>query len=76
MLTLSVINETQDHAREAVLREVWLLEQQEEPEMIDIYTRQSTLDTLEFKPSIDAASIGVAVDNGIVTLTGHVPTYS
>jgi osmotically-inducible protein OsmY len=43
--------------------------------MIDIDIRQSVLDALEFEPSIDAASIGVAVDNGIVTLTGHVPTY-
>jgi osmotically-inducible protein OsmY len=43
--------------------------------MIDIDIRQSVLDALEFEPSIDAASIGVAVDNGVVTLTGHVPTY-
>jgi osmotically-inducible protein OsmY len=43
--------------------------------MIDIDIRQSVLDALEFEPSIDAASIGGAVDNGIVTLTGHVPTY-
>lgn len=44
--------------------------------MDDIDTRQSVLDALEFEPSIDAASIGVAVDSGVVTLTGHVPTYS
>lgn len=43
--------------------------------MIDIDIRQSVLDALEFEPSIDAASIGVAVENGIVALTGHVPTY-
>jgi len=43
--------------------------------MIDIDIRQCVLDALEFEPSIDAASIGVAVDNGVVTLTGHVPTY-
>jgi osmotically-inducible protein OsmY len=44
--------------------------------MIDIDIRQSVLDALEFEPSIDAASIGVAVDAGVVTLTGHVPTYA
>ena len=44
--------------------------------MLDIDIRQSVLDALEFEPSIDAASIGVAVDNGIVTLTGHVTTYA
>lgn len=43
--------------------------------MTDIDIRQSVLDALEFEPSIDAASIGVAVDSGVVTLTGHVPTY-
>lgn len=37
--------------------------------------RQDIIDELEFQPSIDAANIGVAVDNGVVTLTGHVPTY-
>lgn len=43
--------------------------------MDDIDIRQSVLDALEFEPSIEAASIGVAVDSGVVTLTGHVPTY-
>ncbi|MGM4985567.1 MULTISPECIES: BON domain-containing protein [Rhizobium] len=44
--------------------------------MDDITLRQNILDELEFEPSIDAASIGVAVDNGIATLTGHVSSYS
>ncbi len=44
--------------------------------MIDVDIRQSVLDALEFEPSIDAASIGVAVDAGVVTLAGHVPTYA
>ncbi|MBY5344437.1 BON domain-containing protein [Rhizobium leguminosarum bv. viciae] len=44
--------------------------------MDDITLRQNILDELEFDPSIDAASIGVAVDNGIVTLTGRVSSYS
>ncbi|MGO8041187.1 BON domain-containing protein, partial [Rhizobium leguminosarum] len=30
---------------------------------------------LDFEPSVDAANIGVAVENGIVVLTGHVATY-
>lgn len=43
--------------------------------MQDTTLRQIILDELEFEPSIDAANIGVAVDDGIVTLTGHVSTY-
>ncbi|WP_455274494.1 BON domain-containing protein [Rhizobium herbae] len=43
--------------------------------MSDITLRQNIIDELEFEPSIDAADIGVAVDNGVVTLTGHVPSY-
>lgn len=43
--------------------------------MTDVEIRQDVLDALEFDPSIDAASIGVAVDDGVVTLTGHVQTY-
>lgn len=43
--------------------------------MNDITLKQLINDELEFEPSIDAADIGVAVENGIVTLTGHVPHY-
>jgi osmotically-inducible protein OsmY len=43
--------------------------------MNDRQLRQNVLDELEFEPSIDAANIGVAVEKGIVTLTGHVPNY-
>jgi osmotically-inducible protein OsmY len=43
--------------------------------MSDKTLRQSIIDELDFEPSIDAASIGVAVDEGIVTLTGHVGSY-
>ena len=38
--------------------------------------RQNVLDELEFEPSIDAAHIGIAVDKGAVTLTGHVASYA
>jgi osmotically-inducible protein OsmY len=43
--------------------------------MRDLDLRQNIVDELEFEPSIDAANIGVAVENGIVTLTGHVASY-
>jgi osmotically-inducible protein OsmY len=44
--------------------------------MKDSELRQDILDELEFEPSIDANDIGVTVENGIVTLSGHVPNYS
>ena len=44
--------------------------------MNDSTVRQDILDELDFEPSIDASDIGVAVENGIVTLTGHVPTFA
>lgn len=44
--------------------------------MNDLTLRQDIQDELEFEPSIDAADIGVAVEDGIVTLTGHVTTYA
>ncbi|WP_435005482.1 BON domain-containing protein [Tundrisphaera lichenicola] len=34
------------------------------------------LDELQWEPSIDAAEIGVTTRNGVVTLTGSVPTYN
>ena len=43
--------------------------------MNDMQLRQNVIDELDFEPSIDAAGIGVAAENGVVTLTGHVPTY-
>ena len=43
--------------------------------MNDSTLRQDILDELEFEPSIDANDIGVTVEDGIVTLTGHVPNY-
>jgi osmotically-inducible protein OsmY len=46
-----------------------------ETAMNDSTLRQEIVDELDFEPRIDSADIGVAVDNGVVTLTGHVPTY-
>lgn len=43
--------------------------------MSDNSLQQDIIDELDFEPSIDAAHVGVAVDNGVVTLTGHVSTY-
>ena len=44
--------------------------------MNDKVLRQSVTDALDFDPRIDAANIGVAVEEGIVTLTGHVGSYA
>jgi osmotically-inducible protein OsmY len=45
-------------------------------EMDDKTLRQFITDELAFEPSIDAANIGVAVEKGVVTLTGHVSSYA
>jgi osmotically-inducible protein OsmY len=55
---------------------LWFGEAKEELAMNDIELRQFVLDELEFEPSIDAADIGVAAENGVITLTGHVPSYA
>jgi osmotically-inducible protein OsmY len=44
--------------------------------MDDLALRALIEEELEFEPSLDAADIGVAVEGGIVTLTGHVKTYA
>lgn len=44
--------------------------------MSDLSLRKIIMEELEFKPDIDAASIGVAVDNGVVSLSGHVNSYA
>jgi osmotically-inducible protein OsmY len=53
---------------------------QEHPDMTiklnDKQLRQDLLAELDFEPSIDSADIGVAVENGVVTLTGHVPSFA
>ncbi|MWD29104.1 BON domain-containing protein [Aquicoccus sp. SCR17] len=44
--------------------------------MDDKTLRQNVIDELDFEPSIDSADIGVAVEEGVVTLSGHVRTYA
>jgi hyperosmotically inducible protein len=44
--------------------------------MSELQLRQDVVDELEFEPRVDAAHIGVAVDKGVVTLTGHVASYA
>lgn len=44
--------------------------------MNDQALRQRVIDELEFEPSVHAAGIGVAIDGGVVTLSGHVPSYA
>ncbi len=44
--------------------------------MDDFALRQDIIDELEFEPSLDARNIGVAVRNGIATLTGYVGSFA
>jgi capsule polysaccharide export protein KpsE/RkpR len=44
--------------------------------MLDKTLRQTIVDELDFKSSVDAANIGIAIDDGVVTLTGHVASYA
>ena len=44
--------------------------------MSDIDLQRDVLDELKWEPSVNAAHIGVAVKDGVVTLTGHVPSYA
>ena len=39
--------------------------------MDDKTLRQIIIDELDSEPSVDAAHIGVAVEGGVVALTGH-----
>ena len=43
--------------------------------MDDTILRQTLITELDFEPSINSALIGVAVEDGVVTLTGHVSSY-
>jgi len=44
--------------------------------MDDKTLRQEIVDELDWEPSVGAAHIGVAVEAGVVTLTGHVGSYA
>ncbi len=41
----------------------------------DLDLRCNVMDELDFEPAVHSANIGVAAENGIVTLTGHVGSY-
>ncbi len=45
------------------------------PVFTDRDLKQSVLDELEWEPGVDAAHIAASVKDGVVTLSGHVPTY-
>ena len=42
----------------------------------DFQLQRSVLDELAWEPTVDAAHIGVAAQDGVVTLTGHVANYA
>ncbi len=44
--------------------------------MSDRTLKQAVEDELEWEPSIDAEHIGVTAEDGVVTLTGHVGSYT
>jgi len=43
--------------------------------MEDKVLKRLVEDELEFQPSVEAAHVGVSVENGIVHLSGHVPSF-
>ena len=42
----------------------------------DAQLKDDVTTELEWEPSINASSVGVAVKSGVVTLTGHLETYA
>lgn len=42
----------------------------------DEQLQRAVIEELQFEPSVTASHVGVTVKNGVVTLTGHVPSYS
>lgn len=42
----------------------------------DMQLKQDVLAELEWEPSVNAAHVGVSVSDGVVTLTGHVPSLA
>ncbi len=43
---------------------------------LDTELQADVMQELAWEPKVDSANIGVAVDKGAVTLTGHVRTYA
>ena len=44
--------------------------------LTDTELQRDVLNELKWEPSVDAAHIGVSAKDGIVTLSGHVPSYA
>jgi osmotically-inducible protein OsmY len=44
--------------------------------MSDLSLQQRIVEELHFDPQVDSAHIGIVVDKGVVTLTGHVADYA
>jgi osmotically-inducible protein OsmY len=44
--------------------------------MDDKRLRMDIIDELDWEPRVDSTHIAVAVENGVVTLTGHVPNFA
>ena len=42
----------------------------------DMVLQEDVLEELKWQPNVNAAHIGVSVKEGVVTLTGHVPSYA
>jgi len=42
----------------------------------DLQLKKEVSDELVWEPSIDAAAVGVEVNGGVVTLSGHLPSYA
>ena len=42
----------------------------------NIDLQRDILEELKWEPSVNAADIGVSVHDGVITLTGHVPSYA
>lgn len=42
----------------------------------DIQIQKDVMDELRWEPILDSAEIGVAVKNGVVTLSGFVDSYA
>jgi osmotically-inducible protein OsmY len=53
-----------------------LVREEQETMKTDTELRRDVTDELEWEPSVDAARIGVAAHDGIVTLTGNVKSYT